>query len=166
MYCQLTDRDIHQRAEISERQLDDATLRRLSRMEKKDAKKLTKLMREEERAQGREVEQTIRDLRSLSKLQKEAIGKERQAQRELSRWTGREHKARLRFLKEKERYEKVEAELRRAEVDHEERQEHAAGLTAQIAEKTQDIDDMRAQKAADDRERRVKRLALQNPAYA
>jgi hypothetical protein len=104
-------------------------------MEKKDAKKLEKLMKEEEHAQGRSVEQSIRDLKGLTRMQKEAIGHERQSQGRLSKWTQREHKARMRFLKEKERYEKVEAELRNAENDFEERRDHAAGLTAQIAER-------------------------------
>ena len=56
----------------------------------------------------------------------------------------------MRFLKEKERYEKVEGDLRNAENDYEERRDHAAGLTAQVAERTQDLDDLRGQKAADD----------------
>ena len=75
---------------------------------------------------------------------------ERKSQKRLSNWTSKEHKARLRFLKEKERYEKVEGDLRNAENDYEERRDHAAGLTAQVAEKSQDLDDLRGQKAADD----------------
>lgn len=68
----------------------------------------------------------------------------------LSKYTSKEHKARLRFLKEKERYERVEGDLRNAENDYEERRDHGAGLTAQVAEKTQELDDLRGQKAADD----------------
>jgi hypothetical protein len=158
--------DIHSRAEVSERELPDEELRRLARMEKKEAKKLEKLMKGEERAQGKAVEAAIRDLRNLATMQKEAIAHERKSQQKLGRATGREHKARMRFLKEKERYEKFEADLQQAENDFEERRDHAAGLTAQIAERTQEIDDLRAQKAADDRERRVKKQAMRNPAYA
>ena len=92
-------------------------------------------MKEEEREQARAVEQSIRDLKSLTNMQKEALSNERKSQQRLARWTAREHKARMRFLKEKERYEKVEAELRNAENDFEERRDHAAGLTAQVAER-------------------------------
>lgn len=93
---------------------------------------------------------SIKELERITKLQKEAAGAERKSQLRLTKWTSKEHKARLRFLKEKERYEKIEAELRNAENDYEERRDHAGGLTAQVAEKTQDLDDLRGQKAADD----------------
>jgi hypothetical protein len=81
------------------------------------------------------VKGSIKELERLSKLQKEAAATERKSQIRLSKWTGKEHKARLRFLKEKERYEKIEGELRNAENDYEERRDHAAGLTSQVAEK-------------------------------
>lgn len=158
--------DIHTRAELSERILDEATLRRLSTMEKKDAFKLAKIIKSEGKAEAAAVKGSIKELERLSKLQKEAAHAERKSQIRLSKWTGKEHKARLRFLKEKERYEKIEGELRNAENDYEERRDHAAGLTAQVAEKTQDLDDLRGQKAADDREREVKLLALKNPAHS
>lgn len=141
-------------------------LRRLSQMERKDAKKLAKMIKEEGRAEARAVAQSIADVGRLGRLQKNAIEEERKSQHRLAKWTSREHRARLRFLKEKEKYERVEAELRNAENDFEERRDHAAGLTAQVAERTQEIDDMRAQKAADDRERQVKLIALKNPAHA
>lgn len=158
--------DIHARAELSERILDEATLRRLSTMEKKDAKRLAKVIKAEGKAETKAVTSSIKELERIVKLQKEAAGAERKSQLRLTKWTSKEHKARLRFLKEKERYEKIEAELRNAENDYEERRDHAGGLTAQVAEKTQDLDDLRGQKAADDREREVKLLALKNPAHS
>ena len=158
--------DIHTRAELSERILDEATLRRLSTMEKKDAARLAKLIKAEGKAEAASVKSSIKELERLSKLQKEAARTERKSQLRLGKWTKLEHKARLRFLKEKERYEKVESELRHAENDFEERRDHAAGLTSQVAEKTQELDDLRGQKAADDREREVKLLALKNPAHS
>ena len=142
--------DIHARAELSERILDEATLRRLSTMEKKDAKRLAKVIKSEGKAETKAVTGSIKELERIVKLQKEAAAAERKSQLRLTKWTGKEHKARLRFLKEKERYEKIEAELRNAENDYEERRDHAGGLTAQVAEKTQDLDDLRGQKAADD----------------
>lgn len=127
--------DIHTRAELSERALDPSTLKKLSYKEKKDARQLIKLLKEEGKQQARAVELQIKDMKHLAKLQREAIGAERKSQHELGKWTSREHKARMRFLKEKERYEKVEGELRNAENDYEERRDQAAGLTAQIAER-------------------------------
>ncbi|WVR05187.1 hypothetical protein IAU60_002199 [Kwoniella sp. DSM 27419] len=158
--------DIHMRAELSERILDEATLRKLSTMEKKDAKRLTKVMKQEGKAEAKAVSGSIRELERLTKLQREAAAAERKSQLRLSKYTSKEHKARLRFLKEKERYEKVEGELRNAENDYEERRDHAAGLTSQVAEKQYELDDARAQKAADDRERAVKMLALKNPGHS
>lgn len=127
--------DIHERTELSERVLDPSTLRKLQGMEKKDARRLAKLLKAEGKEQARSVEGAIRDLKRMARMQKDAIESERKSQRGLAKWTQREHRARMRFLKEKERYEKVEGELRNAENDYEERRDHAAGLTAQIAEK-------------------------------
>ncbi|KAI9638102.1 uncharacterized protein MKK02DRAFT_22875, partial [Dioszegia hungarica] len=158
--------DIHTRAELSERILDESTLRRLATMEKKDAKRLTKVIKAEGKAEAKSVLGSIKELERLVKLQKEGARAERKSQARLGKWTVKEHKARLRFLKEKERYERIEGELRNAENDYEERRDHAAGLTGQVAEKTQDLDDLRGQKAADDREREVKLLALRNPAHS
>ena len=157
--------DIHVRAELSERILDDSTLRRLTNMEKGDANRLAKIIKSEGKTEAQAVKGSIKELERLVRLQKEAAGNERKSQVRLSKWTAKEHKARLRFLKEKERYEKIEGELRNAENDYEERRDHGAGLTAQVAEvrcsslefnisadpqKTQDLDDLRSQKAADD----------------
>jgi len=158
--------DIHTRAELSERILDETTLRRLATMEKKDAKRLSKVIKAEGKAEAKSVLSSIKELERLVKLQREAARAERKSQMRLGKWTNKEHKARLRFLKEKERYERIEGELRNAENDFEERRDHAAGLTGQVAEKTQDLDDLRGQKAADDREREVKLLALRNPAHS
>ncbi|WWC89992.1 uncharacterized protein L201_004922 [Kwoniella dendrophila CBS 6074] len=158
--------DIHQRAELSERILDDATLRKLSTMEKKDAKRLTKVIKLEGKSEAKAVAGSIKELERLTKLQREAAAAERKSQLRLSKWTRREHKARLRFLKEKEKYEKIEGELRNCENDFEERRDHASGLTAQVAEKTLEVDEARANKAADDREREVKILALKNPGHS
>lgn len=119
-------------------------------MEKKDAKKLSKVIKTEAKAEAKAVAGSIKELERIVKLQKEAASAERKSQMRLTKYTSREHKARLRFLKEKERYERVEGDLRNAENDYEERRDHAAGLTAQVAEKTQELDDLRALKAADD----------------
>jgi len=89
----------------------------------------------EGKAEAEGVKGSIKELERLAKLQRESAGNERKSQLRLSKWTGKEHKARLRFLKEKERYERIEGELRNAENDYEERRDHAAGLTAQVAEK-------------------------------
>ena len=142
--------DIHARAELSERILDEATLRRLSTMEKKDAKRLAKVIKAEGKSEHKAVSGSIKELERMVKLQKDAAAAERKSQLRLTKYTSKEHKARLRFLKEKERYEKIEGELRNAENDYEERRDHAGGLTAQVAEKTQELDDLRGQKAADD----------------
>jgi hypothetical protein len=157
--------DIHERTEVAERVLSPATLRKLQGMEKKEGRAFAKMLKAEGKEQARGVAAAIADLKRMAKMQKDAIEHERKSQRVLAKWTARENRARMRFLKEKERYEKVEGELRNAENDYEERRDHAAGLTAQIAEKTQELDDMRAQKAADDREREVKLLAIKNPGH-
>lgn len=162
---QLSRQDLHERASLAERALSPSEVKRLQGMEKKDAKRLTKLMKEEERSQAKSLDQAIADMRRLTKLQKEAISKESKSQRNLAKWTSREHKARLHFLKMKERYEAIEAKLRNAENDFEERRDHAYGLTEQVAERQQEIDDMRAIKAADDRERAVKRSTLAHPGH-
>jgi hypothetical protein len=102
--------------------------------EKKDAKRLSKVIKSEGKAEARAVQGSIKELERISKLQREAAAAEVKSQQRLTKWTSKEHKARLRFLKEKERYERIEGELRNAENDYEERRDHAAGLTSQMAE--------------------------------
>jgi len=92
------------------------------------------VIKSEGKAEAKAVSGSIKELERLVKLQKEAARAERKSQLRLSKWTSKEHRARLRFLKEKERYEKVEGELRNAENDYEERRDHAGGITAQVAE--------------------------------
>jgi hypothetical protein len=58
-----------------------------------------------------------------------------------------EHKARLRFLKEKERYERVEAQLRSIEADYEVR--HFPLLFTQRADNDGFIGEARTRRAAD-----------------
>lgn len=104
-------------------------------LEKKDARRLTKIIKKEAKTEAQAVQTSIKELERLCALQKEAATAERKSQLRLTKWTSKEHKARMRFLKEKERYERIEGELRNAENDFEERRDHAAGLTAQVAEK-------------------------------
>lgn len=104
-------------------------------LEKKDARRLTKIIKKEAKTEAQAVQTSIKELERLCVLQKEAAAAERKSQLRLTKWTTKEHKARMRFLKEKERYERIEGELRNAENDFEERRDHAAGLTAQVAEK-------------------------------
>lgn len=110
-----------------------------STLEKKDARRLTKIIKKEAKTEAQAVQTSIKELERLCSLQKEAATAERKSQLRLTKWTTREHKARMRFLKEKERYEKIEGELRNAENDFEERRDHAAGLTAQVAEKVSHV---------------------------
>lgn len=127
--------DIHLRAELADREMNPRSLKKLTGSEKREAKRLSKMMVAEGRSQAKSVDAAIKDLKALTGLQRDAIGVERKSQRQLGKWTAREHKARMRFLKEKERYEEVEGKLKAAEDDFEERRDHAAGLTAQVAEK-------------------------------
>ncbi|GMK57000.1 hypothetical protein CspeluHIS016_0308400 [Cutaneotrichosporon spelunceum] len=161
----LSREDIHERAEVAERILGESTLRRLQEMEKKEGREVAKMLKAEGKEQARGVQAAIAELKRLTKMQKGAIDGERKSQRNLTKWISRENRARTRFLKEKERYEKAEGGLRNAENDYEERRDHASELTAQVADRTQELDDMRAQKAADDREREVKLLAIKNPGH-
>lgn len=111
---------------------------------------MTKVLKKEGKEEAKSVAAAIKELERLGAIQKEAAKYERKAQLVLSKYTAKEHKAKLRWLKEQERYAKVEAALRNAEEDYEAKREHAGQTTATIAEKTQELDDLRANKAADD----------------
>lgn len=143
-----------------------------------------KLLKVEAKEQARAVGQAIEDLARLTRMQKDAIDAERKSQGRISHWTKVENRALKRLLKEKQRYEAVEAGLHKAKADFDERQAHAERLTAQIAEQTQHVDNLRATKSADDvggrrsgprpasstpltpqREREVKLIALKRPGH-
>ncbi|KAJ9113978.1 hypothetical protein QFC22_005796 [Naganishia vaughanmartiniae] len=164
--------DIHARTAGADRSLMGASaagqagMHRISKDEARDAKRISKMIKVEGKSEAAAVKGAIRELESLQKVQRAAHAEELKAQQKHAKFTRVEHKARLRFLKEKERYERVEAQLRSIEADYEAKREHASQQTDLLAEKTQELNDLRAQKAADDRERELKLLSLKNPGHA
>ncbi|KAJ9092394.1 hypothetical protein QFC21_006896 [Naganishia friedmannii] len=164
--------DIHARTAGADRSLMGAStagqagMHRISKDEARDAKRLSKMIKVEGKSEAAAVKGAIKELESLQKVQRAAHAEELKAQQKHAKFTRVEHKARLRFLKEKERYERVEAQLRSIEADYEAKREHASQQTDLLAEKTQELNDLRAQKAADDRERELKLLSLKNPGHA
>ena len=59
-------------------------------------------------------------------------------------------KAYKKFLKQKEAYDRIEAELRSREEQYEATRQHAQAQTEILAQKSAELNDLRAQKAADD----------------
>lgn len=59
-------------------------------------------------------------------------------------------KAYKRFLKQKEEYDRIEAELRNREEQYEATRQHAQAQTEVLAQKSLELNELRAQKAADD----------------
>lgn len=146
----LTPSDLHLRARAAERQLPPDALHKLQKMERRDARKMSKLLKVEAKEQTRAVGQAMEHLARLTRAQKAAIDAERKSQARVSEHIRLENSALKRFLKEKERYDAAEAGLLKAKAEHEERQAHAERVTAQIAEQTQHVDNLRATKSADD----------------
>jgi polyhydroxyalkanoate synthesis regulator phasin len=66
--------------------------------EKKDAKRLSKVIKSEGKAEARAVQGSIKELERISKLQREAAAAEVKSQQRLTKWTSKEHKARRRGM--------------------------------------------------------------------
>lgn len=160
--------DIHNRTAAADRALigtaGGANIgRKISGAEKKDAKRMSKLIVKEAYAEKQAVKGAMKELEALQKVQKGALEVELKAQKKHTKALQIHDKAYRKFLKQKEVYDRIEADLRSREEQYDAARQHSQAQTELLAEKTQELNDLRSQKAADDRERELRLLALKNP---
>lgn len=140
-----------------------AVSRKISSAERKDSKRMSKIIKQEGQSEAAAVRGAMKELESLQKVQKAAAYDELKAQKMHTKALQVHDKAYKKFMKQKEAYDRIESHLRSREEQYEMTRQHAQAQTDILAEKSEELNDLRAQKAADDREREMRLLALKNP---
>ncbi|TFY52230.1 hypothetical protein EVJ58_g10130 [Rhodofomes roseus] len=148
------------RARTAEAELTPKQKSKIEKSSAKEGKRLSKVLKSEAKAEAKAIEQAIRELADIQKMQKASLKEESRAVATHAKALRTFHKEEQEYLAARARYEKAQAELGAVEDGRDAAREHAREITDMMQEKSREIDWLRAQKAADDRERQAKLVQL------
>ncbi|KAF8753541.1 DNA binding protein Ncp1 [Rhizoctonia solani] len=154
---------LHQRAATAESGLSQSVVQKITAAELKDAKRVSKILKNEQKAEDRSMKQAIKELDKLASIQRQASKDESAALSAHNKAVKAEHKLNMKYLAAKAAWEKAAADLKSKTEMLNSTREHARTQTELLQAKTKEVDQLRTQKATDDRERQAKLLALKNP---
>ncbi|KAG8714697.1 hypothetical protein FRC11_007488 [Ceratobasidium sp. 423] len=173
---------LHQRAATAESGLSQSAVQKITAAERelfvprhtsrtnsvdvetvKDAKRVSKILKNEQKAEDKSMKRAIKELDKLASVQRQAAKDESAALSAHSKAVKAEHKLNMKYLAAKAAWEKAAADLKSKTEMLESTKEHARTQTELLQAKTKEVDQQRTQKATDDRERQAKLLALKNP---
>ncbi|KAG9091515.1 hypothetical protein FRC07_011840, partial [Ceratobasidium sp. 392] len=164
--------ELHTRAATAESALSTSAVQKITAAERtlngeskivKDAKRVSKILKNEQKAEDRSMKAHIKELDKLSAVQRQAAKDEAAAITAQRKAVKEEHKLNMKYLAAKAAWEKAAADLKSKNEMLDSTKEHARIQTELLQKKTKEMDQLRTQKATDDRERRAKLLALKNP---
>ncbi|PWY97142.1 hypothetical protein BCV70DRAFT_80900 [Testicularia cyperi] len=124
-----------------------------SAMSPKEIKKMDKLMKTEAKNEHKSLKRAIKDASSSEKLMRKSRDAEAQAMKRHEKATTNEHKAAKALSKAKAEHEKYAAELAKAVEDLDIKKRHTATTHEGYENAKKKIDELRAQKALNDKER-------------
>lgn len=116
----------------------------------KDGKRVAKVIKAEAKAEKAAIEQAIRELADVQRMQRQAIKEESKTVSTHAKALRQFHKDELEYLAARAKYERAQAELQTWEDMRDSARQHAAEVTDRLQEKNQEVEWLRAQKAADD----------------
>ncbi|KAJ1307712.1 hypothetical protein OPQ81_001801 [Rhizoctonia solani] len=154
---------LHQRAATAESSLSQSVVQKITAAELKDAKRVSKILKNEQKAEDKSMKKAIKELDKLASIQRQASKDESAALSAHNKAVKAEHKLNMKYLAAKAAWEKAAADLKSKAEMLESTKEHARAQTELLQAKTKEVDQLRTQKATDDRERQAKLLALKNP---
>ncbi|KAF8734047.1 DNA binding protein Ncp1, partial [Rhizoctonia solani] len=154
---------LHQRAATAESGLSQSVVQKITAAELKDAKRVSKILKNEQKTEDRSMKQAIKELDKLASIQRQASKDESAALSAHNKAVKAEHKLNMKYLAAKAAWEKAAADLKSKTEMLNSTREHARTQTELLQAKTKEVDQLRTQKATDDRERQAKLLALKNP---
>ncbi|CCA75153.1 hypothetical protein PIIN_09137 [Serendipita indica DSM 11827] len=128
----------------------------LTKAEKKDAKRLSKIIKAEGKAEDKQLKSALKELANLQAAQKKASAAETAATTAQTRAAKEEQRASAAYLEAKTRYERAIAGLKTAEERLTLCREQAEKTTGMVRRQAEEVEAMRERKATDDREREVK----------
>ncbi|KAG8734140.1 hypothetical protein FRC12_018633 [Ceratobasidium sp. 428] len=155
--------ELHTRAATAESALSTSAVQKITAAELKDAKRVSKILKNEQKAEDRSMKAHIKELDKLSAIQRQAAKDEAAAITAQRKVVKEEHKLNMKYLAAKAAWEKAAADLKSKNELLDSTKEHARAQTELLQKKTKEVDQLRTQKATDDRERQAKLLALKNP---
>ncbi|CAE6505306.1 unnamed protein product, partial [Rhizoctonia solani] len=154
---------LHQRAATAENGLSQSVVQKITTAELKDAKRVSKILKNEQKAEDKSMKMAIKELDKLASIQRQASKDESAALGAHNKAVKAEHKLNMKYLAAKAAWERAAADLKSKAEMLESTKEHARVQTELLQAKTKEVDQLRTQKATDDRERQAKLLALKNP---
>ncbi|KZS92572.1 hypothetical protein SISNIDRAFT_466919 [Sistotremastrum niveocremeum HHB9708] len=152
--------DRHTRALVAENSLSSKTRSRMSKVEMNEAKRMSKILQSEAKESGSALKVAMRELDTIQGVQKKAVRAESKATNSHAKAVKSEHKLNLKFIQAKAKWEQAAAELKAKTEALEAHKQQTAMQTKLLHEKTQEIEELRARKALEDREREAKIQAL------
>ncbi|KZT73031.1 hypothetical protein DAEQUDRAFT_762395 [Daedalea quercina L-15889] len=148
------------RAKSAEAELTPKQKTKIEKASAKEGRRLSKVLKSEAKSEAKAVDQAIRELADIQKMQKTALKEESRAVSSHAKALRTFHKEELEYLAARARYEKAQAELAAVEDTRDSAREHAQEVTEMMQEKSREVEWLRSQKAADDRERQAKLTQL------
>ncbi|QRV75213.1 hypothetical protein RhiJN_03228 [Ceratobasidium sp. AG-Ba] len=155
--------ELYARAATAEGALSTSAVQKITAAELKDAKRVSKILKNEQKTEDRSMKAHIKELDKLSSVQRQAAKDEAAAIAAHRKAVKAEHKLNMKYLAAKAAWEKAAADLKSKAEMLDNTKEHARVQTELLQAKTKEVDQLRTQKATDDRERQAKLLALKNP---
>ncbi|KAI0635944.1 hypothetical protein C8Q77DRAFT_1100513 [Trametes polyzona] len=141
---------------MAEAGLSEKQKSKLNKSQLKEGKKVAKIIKAEGKAEKKALDEAVKELADIQKLQKVALKEEGKSYSSYSKALREFHKAELEFFAARAKYERAQAELQAQEEAREAAKQHAQEATEMLQEKNREVEWLRAQKAADDRERGAK----------
>ncbi|KAG6862540.1 hypothetical protein C0995_000088 [Termitomyces sp. Mi166 len=155
------------RAAAADANLSRRDRSRIAKSEAEDGKQLSKIIKDEGRAEKQALGLAIRELAMVQKDQANAIQNEAKAHEERKKLQAECQKQESLFLAARARYEAAQARLHSEDETLEIVRNKARDATERLQEKSQEVDSLRTMFAVDERERAAKLAAInEKPQHA
>ncbi|KAG6890112.1 hypothetical protein C0992_003065 [Termitomyces sp. T32_za158] len=152
--------ELTMRAAAADANLSRKDRSRIAKSEAEDGKLLSKIIKDEGRAEKQALGLAIRELAMLQKDQANAIQNEAKAHEERKRLQAKYQKQESLFLAARARYEAAQARLHSEDEGLEIVRNKARDATEKLQEKSQEVDSLRTMFAVDERERAARLASI------
>ncbi|KAG5649666.1 hypothetical protein H0H81_002581 [Sphagnurus paluster] len=152
--------ELKSRAAIADASLTSKERSRIAKSEAQDSKRLSKIIREEGRAEKEALKVAIQDLAVCQKVQAAAVKKEARALTMRNKVQAQFQKQETLFIEARTKFEAAQARLNSEEEAVEDVRSRARDATEKLQEKAQEVDGLRVMYGVDERERSAKLAAI------
>ncbi|KAK0223287.1 hypothetical protein IW262DRAFT_1268641 [Armillaria fumosa] len=154
------DESLHHRAASADALLSEKQLAKIQKIEAKDSKRLSKIIKTEGKVEKQALGVAIRELSELQTVQKAAIKRESQAHTAHARALAAVQKTEAAFHAARTKYETAQAQLQAETETLDSSRNNAREATEHVQEKSQEVDCLRTMFGVDEREREVRLIEL------